>query len=444
MAQLLRNKQCQNVMIDLEYLKNNLEGYKQNLANRQLKVEDFKLDEVLRLHDERKSLTKEVQEIQRQRNLLTGKVEDHEKAKKLKEDLQNVQAKLRQTEARLEELWLNLPNIVSVEMPSGKGPKDDKVIKEGGKKPVFDFSPKDHVALGKALDLIDLEASAKTSGSRFYFLKNELVLMQWALFTFVLKKLVEKGFTPILPPVIVKERPLMGTGYFPQEKDQIYEVRGSFKGEGHKYLGGTAEVAMVAYHDGALFSEGDLPKHYVGYSPCFRSEAGSWGKDVKGIKRVHQFDKIEMIYFTTPETSQQYMKEALDIEEEILQETGLPYRVLEMCSGDVGFATYRKWDVEVWLPSTNDWMEVMSNSDLWDYQARRLNIRVKRKQSEYVHTVSATAITNTRPLLAILENYQQSDGSVLIPKVLQGYVGKDRIVPRVTCNPRKEKMVDRE
>lgn len=414
-------------MIDLDYLKTNLDEYKQNILNRQLKVEDFELEKVVSLYEKKKSLNTRVQEIERKRNILSGKIEEREEAVKLKQELQAAQNELRQTEEELQKLWLHLPNIVSPEMPIGKGPQDNKVIKEWGEKPQFDFIPKDHTALGKTLDLIDIEASAKTSGSRFYYIKNELALMQWGIFTIVLKKLVERGFIPMLPPVMVKERPLMGSGYFPAEKNQVYEVKGSIEEKEPKYLVGTAEVAMISYHDGTIFQESDLPKKYAGYSPCFRSEVGSWGKDVKGIKRVHQFDKIEMIYFTSPETSQQYMKEALDIEEEILQYIGIPYRVLEMCTGDVGFPTYRKWDIEVWLPSEGEWMEVMSNSDLWDYQARRLNIRLKKQKNEYVHTISATAITNTRPLIAILENYQQKDGSVLIPKVLREYVGKDRI-----------------
>lgn len=414
-------------MINLEYLKTNLDAYKENLLNRQLKVEDFMLEHILSLYENKKLLNTRVQGIERKRNMLTGKIEEREEAIKLKQELQSVQNELCQTEEELQKLLLKLPNITSPEMPAGKGPQDNKVIKEWGKKPVFDFTPKDHLVLGKTLDLIDIEASARTSGSRFYFLKNELALMQWGLFDIVLKKLVQRGFIPIIPPVIVKERPLMGTGYFPAENDQVYEVKGSIEEKEKKYLVGTGEVAMVSYHDNTIFKEEELPKKYAGYSTCFRSEVGSWGKDVKGIKRVHQFDKIEMIYFTSPETSQQYMQEALDIEEEILQYIGIPYRVLEMCSGDVGFATYRKWDIEVWLPSQNDWMEVMSNSDLWEYQARRLQIRVKRQKNEYVHTISATAITNTRPLLAILEHYQQGDGSILIPKILQPYVGKDRI-----------------
>ena len=427
-------------MIDLEYLKQNIEEYKQNLANRQLDAAKFLLERVIRRYDEKKELTKHIQELERQRNLLTGKVEEAQKAKELKAALQSLTTTLRDVERELSTLWSALPNRVSEKMPAGKNSQDNKIIKEWGEKRVFPFPVKDHIELGKDLDLIDIEASAKISGARFYFLKNDLVLLQWALFTFVLNKLTQRGFILMLPPIIVKEPALFGTGYFPLEKDQIYEVKGSIEEKEPKFLVGTSEVSLVAYESNRLFQKNELPKKYAGYSSCFRSEAGSWGKDVKGIKRVHQFEKIEMIYFTTPETSQQYMEEARTIEEEILQELCLPYRVVEMCTGDVGFATYRKWDIEVWLPSSNDYfessknkpvyMEIMSNSDLWDYQARRLNIRQKPQsgsKSEYVHTISATAITNTRPLLAILENFQQADGSIVIPKVLQQYMGKEVI-----------------
>ena len=417
-------------MIDLEYLKKNVEEYKENLRNRQLDVAHFHLDKILHLYEEKKRLTTEIQELERQRNLLTGKVEEIEKAKDLKAKLQAAQTMLRATQRELFTLSSALPNRVSAQMPIGKSSQDNKVIKEWGEKKSFSFPIKDHLELGKDLDLIDIENSAKTSGSRFYFLKNDLVFLQWALFTFVLRKLSQKGFIPIIPPVIVKEQPLFGTGYFPGEKDQVYEVKGSLEEKESKYLVGTSEVPLVGLEANRLFQKNELPKKYAGYSNCFRSEAGSWGKDVKGIKRVHQFDKIEMIYFTTQETSQEYMEEARSIEEEILQELGLPYRILEMCTGDIGFATYRKWDIEVWLPTSNNYMEVMSNSDLWDYQARRLDIRYRQEpkgKSEYVHTISATGITNTRPLLAIMENFQQADGSILIPKVLQEFMGKEII-----------------
>jgi len=249
--------------------------------------------------------------------------------------------------------------------------------------------------------------------------------------SFVIKKLTQKGFELMIPPVIVKSRPLYGTGYFPAEQSQIYELTQgeALEDEQRRYLVGTSEQAIVSYHMDEILAIEKFPIKYAGVSTCFRSEAGSWGKDVKGIKRVHQFDKVEMIYITTPQTSQAFMAEALAIEEEILQELGLTYHVLEMCTGDVGLPTFRKWDVEVWLPSQQTWMETHSNSDLASYHTRRLNIRYKNEQGEtvYPHTVSATAITNTRPIAAILDTYQQEDGSVLVPEVLREWVGKDVI-----------------
>lgn len=257
--------------------------------------------------------------------------------------------------------------------------------------------------------------------------------MQFGLFNIMLDKLVKAGFTPIITPCLVREKAMYGTGYFPGERDQIYKIEKSNVEEGNElYLTGTSEQAIVSFEMDTIFDESDLPKKYVGYSTCFRSEAGSWGKDTKGIKRVHQFDKIEMIYFTTPETSQKYMQEALGFEEEILQELGLSYHVIDMCTGDVGLSTHRKFDVEVWLASQNEYMEVQSNSDLGQYHSRRLNIRYRKKDGslDFVHTISATGITNTRPIAAILDNYQKEDGSVEVPQVLRSYLGKDTISPK--------------
>ena len=422
-------------VIDLEYIRGQRAQYEKSLEDRGLKPAAFELDKILALADERKKLVQQTDAWRAERNMLAKQKTASDRGKQIKAELKALETKLTETEAILRDLELKLPNIVHPDMPIGKSPADNKVIKEWGSKPGFDFKPKDHVELGKALDLIDLEASARVSGSRFYFLKNELVLMQLALFGHVMKKLVSRGYTPIIPPVLVKARALEGTGYFPFENSQIYEVKTAGKIEEGEplYLAGTSEQAIVAYHENTVFKPSELPKKYVGLSPCFRSEVGSWGKDVKGIRRVHQFDKVEMILFTTPADSQKEMLGALALEEEILQDLGLAYRVIDMCTGDVGLPTYRKFDVEVWLPSANEYMEVMSNSDLHEFHARRLNIKYKTAagESAYVHTVSATAITNTRPLLAILENFQQADGSVKVPKILQPAVGKDLVKPKI-------------
>ena len=437
-------------MVDLDYIAQNRTDYEASARARGLDLADLKLDEIFKLVEARRALIAATDALRQERNALTEQIARMPqtqrpaligKVKTLKDQLKPQQQKLTALEAELKTLSLALPNIVHPDMPRGKDSRDNKVIKEWGIKPKFDFTPKDHVEIGKKLDLIDLEASARVSGSRFYYLKNELVLMQLGLFQLALKKTLAAGFSPMLPPVLVKGEALVGTGYFPFENNQIFEVaKPAEDGQTEKlYLTGTSEQAIVAYHSDTTFNEKQLPVKYVGISPCFRSEVGSWGKDVRGIKRVHQFDKVEMIFFTTAETSQALMREALALEESILQDLGLPYHVLDMCTGDVGLPTYRKYDLEVWLPTTNDYMEVMSNSDLHEFHARRLNIRYKTKTGEtkYVHTISATAITNTRPLLAILENYQQADGSVKVPKVLREFVGKDTLNPKTQApNPK--------
>ena len=434
-------------MIDLEFIKKHRKAYEQSVKYRGIKVESLQLDHLFELVDRRKELLSEVDALRAMRNEaskqmpdLSGSQRDEviAQVRETKEKIKELEDVLRTTEQDLHGLQSRLPNRVHDAMPIGNDEGGNIEIKQWGGQPTHDFEMKDHFELGKALDLIDTEASAKTSGSRFSFLKNELVTMQFAMFQQVMKKLVQRGFIPMLPPVILKERPLYGTGYFPFEDDQIYKIGNPIgkKDEDHdadEYLAGTSEQAIVSYHDSEILQESELPKKYLGHSLCFRREAGTYGKDTRGIKRVHQFEKMEMIYFTTPETSQKLMKEILEIEEEILQELELPYRVLEMCTGDVGMPTYRKWDVEVWLPSQGEYMEVMSNSDLHEYHARRLNIRYRPtdgKDTKFVHTLSATALTNTRPLAAILDNFQQEDGTVRVPKILQEFVGTDVIKPK--------------
>lgn len=429
-------------MLDIRWIRERPEELKKNILDRGLDPQKFDADKLLELDRQRTESARKIETLRAERNRLAeesgggglkaeGGSEIRERGKRLKEELKKLEEESRGVEREFRELMDWMPNITHPAMPVGKDASGNLETKSRGEKPNFDFTPRDHLELGEKLDLIDIKRAAKVSGSRFYYLKNEAVLMEWGIFDLTLKKLLKRKFIPILPPVLLRKRPLYGTGYFPAEATQIYEVATAGKTEEEEplYLAGTSEQAMVAYHADEIFSEEELPKKYAGLSTCFRSEAGSWGKDVRGIKRVHQFDKVEMIYFTTPESSQKYMQEALEIEEEILRELGLPYRVIEMCSGDVGLATYRKFDLEVWLPSEERYFETHSNSDLASYHARRLNIKFRKKDgvTDFVHTISATGITNARTILAILENYQQADGSVAVPKVLQKYVGKEVI-----------------
>ncbi|PIZ47069.1 serine--tRNA ligase [candidate division WWE3 bacterium CG_4_10_14_0_2_um_filter_41_14] len=423
-------------MLDISYIRNNSLALKQNITNRNLSGDMYDVDAFLAVDKKRSELIAHIDSLRAKRNeksCITSRPSESDvlEGKRLKEEIKNAEATLSEIQSTWQQHMDWFPNVVSEHMPVGKDESGNQEIKIWGEKKKFNFDAQSHIDIGERLDIIDVSKSGDISGSRFYFLKKDAALLHWGLMSFVIKKLTQKGFELMIPPVIVKSRPLYGTGYFPAEQSQIYELTQgeALEDEQRRYLVGTSEQAIVSYHMDEILAIEKFPIKYAGVSTCFRSEAGSWGKDVKGIKRVHQFDKVEMIYITTPQTSQAFMAEALAIEEEILQELGLTYHVLEMCTGDVGLPTFRKWDVEVWLPSQQTWMETHSNSDLASYHTRRLNIRYKNEQGEtvYPHTVSATAITNTRPIAAILDTYQQEDGSVLVPEVLREWVGKDVI-----------------
>ncbi len=436
-------------MLDIKYIRENPEELKQNILNRHLDPKKCDVDRLLLLDARKVQLEMELDKLREARNKLADQLKDDkartpnliEEGKKIKDGIKVLEDELTTIEKDWQSLMDWMPNITSPLMPIGddsSGNLEFKVYPEKDPRPKFDFTPRHYHDLMLDLDLVDMEKAAKNSGSRFYYLKNEAVLLQFALFNFALQKLVKRGFTPITTPDLVKYRPLYGTGYFPSESTQIYKMYDVEKLEDEEalYLVGTSEQAIVAYHaDETIEIDDEHPLRYVGYSECFRSEAGSWGKDTKGIKRVHQFAKVEMIYFTTPETSERYMKEAMQIEEEIMQALKLPYHVFDMCSGDVGMATFRKFDTEVWLPSQQEYCETMSNSDLASYHTRRLGIKFKDKKTgekRFAHTISATALTNTRPIIAIIDNYQNEDGSVTIPEVLRDYMGKEKISPKKT------------
>jgi len=433
-------------MLDIKFIIENPDKVKQNIVNRKVDPKKADVDKLLLLDSRKKQLEQEIEKIREAQNKIADKLKDAsqrtpqmiEEGKKLKDGVKVLEEELAGISQEWQEVMDWMPNLSSPIMPIGDDSSGNLEIKswpEKNPRHKFAFTPKHYHDLMVDLDLVDMEKAAKNSGTRFYYLKNEAVLMQFALFNLALKKLVKKGFIPITTPVLVKHRPLYGTGYFPSESTQIYKMHDDEKMEDKEalYLVGTSEQAIVSYHaDEIIEIDDDHPLRYVGYSECFRSEAGSWGKDTRGVKRVHQFAKVEMIYFTTPETSEKYMHEALKIEEEILQDLKIPYHLLERCTGDVGMATFRKFDVEAWLPSQQEYCETMSNSDLGSYHSRRSGITFLAKKTgekRFVHTISATAITNTRPILAIVDNFQNKDGSVTVPQVLSDYLGKDKIVP---------------
>jgi seryl-tRNA synthetase len=324
-------------------------------------------------------------------------------------------------ELRLKDMLLEIPNIPLDDVPDG-GEENSVVLREVGERPVFDFEPKDHLELGGALDVIDMERAAKASGSRFAYLKGDLVLLQFALVRFGLEVVQRRGFRPVVPPVLVREEAMYGTGFFPTDRQQVYQT---VDGE---CLVGTSEVPLAALHMQEILAGSTLPVRYAGYSTCFRREAGAAGKDTRGILRVHQFDKLEMFSFCLPEQSPTEHELILSVEEEILQTLGIPYRVVNIAAGDLGAPAAKKYDCEAWMPGQQRYREVTSCSNCTDYQARRLECRYRsQKGPRFVHTLNGTAIAIGRTIIAIMENYQRADGSVAVPPVLVPFMGKDAI-----------------
>jgi seryl-tRNA synthetase len=333
----------------------------------------------------------------------------------VKEELQQLEQQLAAAEGRRRELLDRVPNPPDKDIPDGDSEEDAEEIRRWGDLPSFDFPVKDHLEL--AAGGIDLERAAKVSGARFAFRTGDVALLELAIYRFALDRLTSRGFTPVLPPVLVREEAMYGTGFFPTDEVNIYAVE-----RDELYLVGTSEVPLAAMHGAEILDGDELPLRYAGYSTCFRREAGAAGKDTRGMFRVHQFDKIEMFVFTRPEWSQEEHDRLLAIEEELVQELGLPYRVVNIAAGDLGASATKKYDIEAWFPSQERYREITSTSNTTDYQARRLEIRHRRddKQLETVHTLNGTAVTG-RAMLAIIENFQHADGSVSIPASLHEF-----------------------
>ena len=413
-------------MIDLNWLKDNLEEYKKSLVNRQMKLEEFKLDEILRLYADKKKISAELQELQRKRNTLGGKIQEAEKAKEIKKNISELNLKNRETIENLYKLEVKLPNILSPDVPIGKNESENKEIEKWGEIPKFNFTLKDHLEIGKNLDLIDMGKASIVSGARFYYLKNEAVLIEFALLDFVFKMLIKQGFIPVIPPVMVKSGIMkkMGKERFISDSDAFYVEKDDL------YLVGSAEHTIGPLHIDDVLKEEDLPKRYVGFSTSFRREAGSYGKDTRGILRAHQFDKIEMFSFAHPDKSEEEHQLLLSMQKKIMQALELSYRVIILCSGDTGITDFKQYDLETWIPTQNKYRETHSCSNVGEYQSRGINARYKNKETgknQYAHTLNATGIAIGRVLIAILENNQQQNGSVKVPKVLQDYIGKSLI-----------------
>ena len=422
-------------MLSLDYIRANKEKVILAAKNKNRKVD---VDKILELDDERRKLIQKIQVLREERNK-TSHVKPDEKTilrgKEIKEELKKFEETLSVISVQLDQLVSFVPNVPLPEVPVGKDESGNVEVKKWGKIPKFDFELKSHLDLGLSLDLFDLERGSKVSGFRGYFLKNQAAQLQFVILFYVFQKLVKKGYTPMIAPSIVKGFTLFGSGQFPWGEQEAYILNDT-----DAYLAGTAEQPVTAYYAGEIPNEKDLPKKFVAFSPCFRKEAGSYGKDLKGLYRVHEFWKIEQVIIgkNDVEEAKKLHEELQKNCEEILEELKLPYRVLLMCTGDMGEPQIKKYDTETWMPSRNAYGETMSNSIMGDFQTRRLKIKYRKKDgsTEYCFSLNNTALASPRILIAILENYQQKDGSVKAPEVLQSLVGFNKIInPTNTTNP---------
>jgi seryl-tRNA synthetase len=412
-------------MLDIHFIRENLELCKTAAVNKN-RVVDW--DKLLTLDDTRRDVIGKVEKLRAERNTVsTARTEESfARGKQIKQELKELEDTLKTVETELSNLLLTVPNVPDASVPVGKDESGNVEIKKWGDVPKFDFPIKDHIDLAKSLDLIDFERGAKVGGSRTYFLKNEGAQLELAILFYSFQKLVSKGYTPIIAPSLLKEFTLFGIGQFPWGREEVYHLE-----KDDVYLAGTAEQPVTSYYADEILKEEELPKKFVAFSPCFRREAGSYGKDTRGIYRVHQFAKIEQVIISKNDMSNSFTlhDELLHNSEEILQDLKLPYRVLLMCTGDMGEPQVKKYDIETWMPGRNAYGETMSDSVMGDFQARRLKIRYRTKdgKTEYCHTLNNTAIASPRILIPILENYQQADGSIKIPEALQSLVGKKDI-----------------
>jgi seryl-tRNA synthetase len=348
--------------------------------------------------------------------------------RELSRRLKQMEAELAEVEAARDELAATLPNLPDAAAPDGMTEEDAVVLREVGEPPELGFEPRDHLEIGTELGLIEMEAAARASGSRFAYLKGDLVMVELALVRFAMELLRSEGYEPVVPPVLVREEPLFGTGFFPGEREMIYEVP-----RDELYLVGTSEVSLASLHAGEILEPGRLPLRYAGFSTCFRREAGAAGKDTRGIFRVHQFDKVEMFSFVEPQDSAEEHERILALQERILGELELPYRVVDIAAGDLGASAARKFDCEAWIPSQGRYRELTSCSNTTDYQARRLACRYRPQVDArplHVHTLNGTAVAVGRTLIALIENRQEAGGGFTLPKTLHRFGSPERIGPQ--------------
>jgi seryl-tRNA synthetase len=428
-------------MLEAAFIRDNLAAVKANCVNRKVSVD---VDRVVSLDEDRKRLAQQTQQVQQRQNELSKLIPKEKDAsrkqeliaegKTLREQAATLEKQYKQAQEELHTALLLIPNMSHPDAPVGVTDADNKVITTRGEPTKFDFAPKDHVALAEALDLVDFEAGAAVAGQKFYFLKNEAVLLELALVQYAMQTLLKEGYTPVITPDLARAEVLEGIGFLPRDPNpetrQVYAIADS-----DLCLIATAEITLGGMHRDKVFDELELPRKYVGLSHCFRTEAGAPGRDTRGLYRVHQFTKVEMFAFCTPDQSEALHQELLRIEESIFQGLGLPFHVIDTCTGDLGGPAYRKYDLEAWMPGRGEggaYGEVTSTSNCTDFQSRRLNVRYRvpgQKGLRFVYTLNGTAVAVTRAIVAILENYQCADGSVVVPEVLRPWLGKDRIGP---------------
>ncbi len=415
-------------MLSLEYIRENKEKVIKAAKNKNRQVD---IDTILKLDDQRRELIQKGQVLREERNKTSHQKPDQktiERGKEIKEELKKIEEELKTINDQLNKLLSFVPNVPLDEVPIGKDETGNVEVKKWGKIPKFDFELKSHLDLGLSLDLFDLERGSKISGFRGYFLKNQAAQLQFAILFYVFQKLVKKGYTPMIAPSIVKGFTLFGSGQFPWGEQEVYKLN-----DEDAYLSGTAEIPITSYFSGEILNESDLPKKFVAFSPCFRREAGSYGKDVKGLYRVHEFWKVEQVIIAKNdiEESKKLHEELQRNTEEVMEDLKIPYRRLLMCTGDMGEPQVYKFDTEIWMPYRNGYGEIASNSIMGDFQTRRLKIKYRKKDNttDHCYSLNDTAIPSPRILIAILENYQQKDGSIRIPEVLQQLVGFKEIPP---------------
>ncbi|MGC1164818.1 MAG: serine--tRNA ligase [Solirubrobacterales bacterium] len=423
-------------MLDLKLIRSDPERVKAALARRGAAEQ---VDQLLSLDARRRQLLPEVESAQAERKTLSKRIGEAKQAGEgaeelmatvqgLKEKIESGKAELEKVEADLNRLVVSLPNLPDPDAPEGLTEEDAVVLREVGERPEFDFEPRDHLDIGTALGLIDMEAGARLSGSRFAYLKGDLVMLELALVRFAIELVRAEGHEPVVPPVLVREEALEGTGFLPGDRDQIYEIP-----KDELFLAGTSEVALAGLHADQILDAAELPLRYCGFSTCFRREAGAAGRDTRGIFRVHQFDKVEMFSFVEPSESAAEHERLLAIEERILGELEIPYRVVNVAVGDLGAPAAKKYDCEAWIPSQGRYRELTSCSNTTDYQARRLGCRYRAADGESpqaVHTLNGTAVAVGRTMIALIENRQDRDGGFTLPKTLHKYGSPERISPQ--------------